>query len=97
MKVNLGTLEISDRERKAIGRGKLATREQVRKWAFGVIAKAAKERKTSFEGDFSDESEEEDMLWYIARGTKKEREDMLRGMSAPVRRRYIRKAKRIHG
>jgi hypothetical protein len=38
MNVNLGVLEITDDERRRIGRGgKLATREDIREWAFAIL------------------------------------------------------------
>lgn len=38
MNVNLGTLEVTDAERRRIGfNGKLATREEIREWAFATL------------------------------------------------------------
>lgn len=48
MNVNLGTLEINEKERRAIGGGILATREKVRDWAFALLIRQLK-LKTEFQ------------------------------------------------
>lgn len=48
MKISLGTLEINDKERRAIGGGIPATREKVREWAFALLIRQLK-LKTEFQ------------------------------------------------